>query len=141
MSGKAIFVLPTVFRSTVPLEPERHPHKLKSLGEELRECLRELPETCSEKKRTERVRANSLWGWGGGVLGVGLRFGVFQNNPHVRNFSARSLGLEMAAPILWAPGIFGSFCRKPPLPIKFLVFWGGGILFFGEGGGSANLIL
>ena len=26
------------------------------------------------------------------------------------------LGPEMAAPILWAPGIFGSFCWRPPCP-------------------------
>ena len=49
------------------------------------------------------------------------------------------LGPEMAAPILWAPEIFGSFLQgKPTCPIKFLAlgqFWGGG------GGGSANFIL
>ena len=38
---------------------------------------------------------------------------------------------EMAAPILWASEIFGSF----PMPIKFLVWGGGGGLgSFGEGG-------
>ena len=40
------------------------------------------------------------------------------------------LGPEMAAPILWAPGIFGSFCRKTPTPIKFLLLGGGGVLVF-----------
>ena len=40
---------------------------------------------------------------------------------------------EMAAPILWAPGIFSSFCRKTPMPIKLLVLGGGGVGF--EGGG------
>ena len=40
------------------------------------------------------------------------------------------LGPEMAAPKLWAPGMFCSFCR----PTKFLVL-GGGILG-GEGGGK-----
>ena len=34
------------------------------------------------------------------------------------------LGPEMAAPILWAPGIFGSFCWKTAMQIKFLLFWG-----------------
>ena len=41
-------------------------------------------------------------------------------------FLPATLGPEMAAPILWAPGIFGSFCWKTPMPIKFLVLWGGG---------------
>ena len=39
------------------------------------------------------------------------------------------LGPEMAAPILWAPGIFCSFCRKPSVPIKVLLL-GGGSGFF-----------
>ena len=38
-------------------------------------------------------------------------------------FPPAILGLEMAAPILWAPGlVFGS---KTSMPIKFLI-WGGG---------------
>ena len=40
------------------------------------------------------------------------------------------LGPEMAAPILWAPGIF---CWKPPMPIKFLLLGGGGGWGFLEG--------
>ena len=35
--------------------------------------------------------------------------------------------------------IFGSFCWKTPMPIKFLVLWGGHG-FFGRGGGSADFI-
>ena len=50
---------------------------------------------------------------------------------------------EMAAPILWVPGIFGSFCWKTPMPIEFLVL--GGVVGFFEGGsgncGSVNSIL
>ena len=41
-------------------------------------------------------------------------------------FAPGILGPEMAAPILWAPAIFGSFCRKPSMPITFLVLGGGG---------------
>ena len=40
----------------------------------------------------------------------------------------------MAAPILWAPGIFGFFLQeKTPMPIKFLLL-GGGFWAFLEGG-------
>ena len=53
------------------------------------------------------------------------------------NFLSAILGLEMAAPILWAPGKMRSFCREKPHAIKFLglggVFW---LFFFG--GGSAD---
>ena len=50
-------------------------------------------------------------------------------------FPPTILGPEMAAPILWAPGIFGSFCWKTPNR-------GGGVLGFCRrgGGGSANFI-
>ena len=53
---------------------------------------------------------------------------------------------EIAAPILWAPGIFGSFCWKAPMPIKYLLLAKGGVgsgFVFergGGGGGSANFI-
>ena len=40
----------------------------------------------------------------------------------------------MAAPILWAPVIFGSAYRKTSMPIKFLVLRGGGIVFLVWGG-------
>ena len=54
------------------------------------------------------------------------------------------LGPEMAAPIFWAPGIFGFFCWKTSImmPIKFLVsrLRGGIVGFFWKGGGSANFI-
>ena len=42
------------------------------------------------------------------------------------------LGLEMAAPILWAPGIFWFFLLDNPHAHKFLVL-GGGVLGFLEG--------
>ena len=48
----------------------------------------------------------------------------------------------MAAPILWAPGIFGFFLLENPHAHKIPPFRGGGGRgFFGEGGGgSANFI-
>ena len=56
-------------------------------------------------------------------------------------FPPAILGPEMAAPILWAPGIFGSFCwKKTPMPIRFLLLGGGVLGFLGRGGGSANFI-
>ena len=51
------------------------------------------------------------------------------------------LGPDMAAPILWVPGIFGSFCRKTLHAHKVPRLRGGGGLGFGGGGGSANFIL
>ena len=50
------------------------------------------------------------------------------------------LGPEMAAPILWAPGIFCSFCWKTPTPIKFLLLGGGGGVLgcFQKGGGKCQ---
>ena len=58
---------------------------------------------------------------------------LFQKKkPHVRNFSPAILGLEMAVPILWAPGIFWFFLLETPLTIKFLVL--GGAVGFLEGG-------
>ena len=54
-------------------------------------------------------------------------------------FFARDLGPEMAAPILWAPGIFGlSLQEKNSMPMKFLVLAGGILGFRPGGGGSAN---
>ena len=56
--------------------------------------------------------------------------------PNIRNslmsviFPPAILRPEMAAPILWAPGIFGSFCWKTPMPIKFLLLGGGGGMIF-----------
>ena len=58
-------------------------------------------------------------------------------------FPPATLGPEMAAPILWAPGIFGSFCRKTPMPIKFLFLGGGGGGVSGrfqKGGGKCQFI-
>ena len=47
-------------------------------------------------------------------------------------FVSAILGPEMGAPILWTPGKMRSFCRKKPMSIKYLVFWGG---ILGLGGG------
>ena len=45
------------------------------------------------------------------------------------DFLPATLGPEMAAPILWAPGIFWFYLQeKASTPIKFLVLGGGGIL-------------
>ena len=49
--------------------------------------------------------------------------------PNVRIFPSAVLGPEMAAPILWAPGIFG-LLQETSMPTKFLVLggrvWGSG---------------
>ena len=52
------------------------------------------------------------------------------------------LGPEMAAPILWAPGIFWLFLQENPHAHKIPPFRGGGVLGFFRrgGGGSANFI-
>ena len=61
----------------------------------------------------------------------GVQFG----NPEIRKilvsvkFVSAILGPEMAAPILWAPGISAFFLQENSMSIKFLVL-GGGILFF-----------
>ena len=48
---------------------------------------------------------------------------------------------EMAAPILWAPGIFGFFLLENPHAHKIPPFRGGVLGFFRKGGGgSANFI-
>ena len=65
---------------------------------------------------------------------------LFEQKPHVRNFSPAILGLEMAAPILWAPGIFRFFLLENPfMPIKFLAL-GGLVFVWRRRGGSANFI-
>ena len=51
------------------------------------------------------------------------------------------LGPEMAAPILWAPGIFWFFLLENPHAHKIPPFRGGGVLGFSRrGAGSANFI-
>ena len=52
------------------------------------------------------------------------------------------LGPEMAAPILWAPGIFWLFLLENPHAHKIPPFRGGGgsWVFLEGGGGSANFI-
>ena len=55
---------------------------------------------------------------------------VIQKKRDVHKISARNSGPEMAAPILWAPGILGFFLQeKTPMPIKFLPLGGGSGLF------------
>ena len=55
------------------------------------------------------------------------------------NFPPAILGLEMTAPILWAPGIFWFFLQENPHAHKIPAFRG--VLgFFRRGGGSANFI-
>ena len=44
------------------------------------------------------------------------------------------LGPEMAAPFLWAPGIFWFFLLENPMHIKFLVLGGGESWVFWKGG-------
>ena len=51
------------------------------------------------------------------------------------------LGPEMAAPIVWAPGIFWFFLLENPVPVKSLVLEGGGVVGFLEGGGVEAPIL
>ena len=52
------------------------------------------------------------------------------------SFPPAILGLEMAAPILWAPGIVGHFLLES-LHAHEILFLGGGILVFLGGIGSA----
>ena len=64
-----------------------------------------------------------------------------QKSPMSIKFPPVILGPDMAAPILWAPGIFWLFLLENPMPIKFLLLGGEGVLgFFRRGGGSANFI-
>ena len=54
------------------------------------------------------------------------------------------LGLEMAAPLLWAPGIFWFFLLEKPHAHKISPFkgrGGSGLFLEDGGGGSANLVL
>ena len=57
----------------------------------------------------------------------------------VRVFKA-ILGPQMAAPILWAPGIFWFFLLENPHAHKIPPFRGGFWVFLEGGGGSANFI-
>ena len=50
------------------------------------------------------------------------------------------LGPEMAAPILWAPGIFAFFLQENPHAHKIPPFRGGRGFFWKGGGGSVNFI-
>ena len=52
-----------------------------------------------------------------------------------KKFPPAILGPEMAAPILWAPGIFWFFLLENPHAHKIPLFRGGGVMgFFGRGG-------
>ena len=58
-----------------------------------------------------------------------------QKKRDVHKTSPVILGPKMAAPILWAPGIFGFFLLENAMPIKFLLLGGGVLGFFRRGGG------
>ena len=55
-------------------------------------------------------------------------------------FPPAILGSEMAAPILWAPGILGLFLKENPHAHKIPPFRGGVVGFLEGGGGSADFI-
>ena len=55
-------------------------------------------------------------------------------------FVSAILGPEVAAPILWAPGISAFFLQENRHVHKNSSFWGGIFLGFGGGGGSADFI-
>ena len=63
-----------------------------------------------------------------------------------KNVRPQLLGPEMAAPILWAPGVLGLFLQESLHPHKIVVLGGGGIFFglgyfgffFGGGGGKCQ---
>ena len=61
-----------------------------------------------------------------------------QEKPRVRNLSARKSGAGNGCANLmcaWHFLFFFFFCWKTPMPIKFLVFFGGGVVgFFWKGG-------
>ena len=98
------------------------------------------PKTEQEKIWWERKKHMNINLICGIVPGLG-RWPNFRKSVVSIKFPPVILGPEMAAPILWAPGIFGSFCWKTPMPIKFLLLGGGGFWVFLEGGGgSANFI-
>ena len=70
------------------------------------------------------------------------RIAIFQKKRDVHKISARNSGPEMAAPVLWAPGILGFFLQeKTPMPIKFLLLGGGSGLFLEGGVGVPILFL
>ena len=53
----------------------------------------------------------------------------------VKLFARAILGTEMAAPILWAPGIFGFSAGQPSVTINFIHSFGGAGVFWVLGGG------
>ena len=55
-------------------------------------------------------------------------------------FPPAILGPEMAAPILWAPGIFAFFLQDNPHAHKTPPFRGGGRGFFGRGGVEVRIL-
>ena len=62
-----------------------------------------------------------------------------QKKPRVRNFSARNFGAKNGTNFMGA-WIFWFYLLENPMPIKFLLFLGGGSCFFLEGVGSADFI-
>ena len=51
------------------------------------------------------------------------------------------LGLEMAAPILWARGIFWFFLQENPHALKIPRFFWGGVVGFLERGGEVQILI
>ena len=67
------------------------------------------------------------------VLRRCLSVSFSQKKPHVRTFSARNSSAgNGCANLMGAWHFFGSFCRKTPVAIKFLVL--GGVWVFWRGG-------
>ena len=91
-------------------------------------CMHTLDPTISVSPYCVLLKADVMW-----CMSTEVRKSVVSINfPHA------ILGPEMAAPILWAPGIFGLFLQENPSAHKIPLWGGGG--FFLRGGGSANYI-
>ena len=73
-------------------------------------------------------------------MSLRLRNHTFHKNPHVRKISPVILGRKWLRQFYGRLAFWGSFCWKTPMPIKFLLFGGGVVVFLEGGGGSANFI-
>ena len=61
-------------------------------------------------------------------------------SPSRKNIVSAILGPEMAAPILWTPGISAFFLQENLHVHRFLVLGGEGVFWFWGGGGSADFM-